>query len=161
RRRLRGQRAFRLTSALATYPFSHLGGPRAIEAGGVRLHAGTALRWRSRRHGSGVPWSCSLTWIAVALASTALFGLVNVLDKKLVMSYFPSTTLFNLSFGLLQLVIAAVFLVSLWIFPEDLDTAGIPWAIATGAVWPLGLFPFFHGPGLAERSRATPIQMTS
>lgn len=101
-----------------------------------------------------------MTWIAAALASTALFAMVTVLDKKLVVSYFPSATLFNLFFGLLQFGVAAFFFAAVVPF-TGFDTAGIPWAFTSGLAWALGLFLFFHGLRLEEVSRATPIQMTS
>lgn len=101
-----------------------------------------------------------MTWVVVALSSTALFALVTVLDKKLVVSYFPNATLFNLTFGLLQFVISAFFFVVL-VPAAGLDMAGVPWAVASGFAWALALLLFFHGLRLEEVSRATPIQMTS
>ena len=99
-------------------------------------------------------------WVAAALGSTALFALVTVLDKKLVVSFFPSATLFNLTFGLLQFFVAAFFFV-VFVPVVGLDVAGIPWAVASGFAWALALFLFFHGLRLEEVSRATPIQMTA
>ena len=99
-----------------------------------------------------------MTWVAAVLISTALFAVVTVLDKHLTTRLFPSAGSFNLAFGFLQAVIAAVY------FSAVIPTVGfdggdgVPWAVTSGFLWALGLFLFFHGLRLEEASRAVPIQ---
>jgi len=100
-----------------------------------------------------------MTWAAAALISTALFAIVTILDKRLVAHLFPGVASFNVAFGLLQIPIAIVFFAVVIPTTGFDGGSGIPWAIATGLLWAVGLFLFFHGLRLEEVSRATPMQM--
>ena len=99
-----------------------------------------------------------MTWVAAVLISTSLFAVVTVFDKRLATHLFPSAGSFNAAFGLLQALIAVVY------FSAVIPTVGfdggegVPWAIASGLLWALGLFLFFHGLSMEEASRAAPIQ---
>ncbi len=97
-------------------------------------------------------------WLVAIHISTALFAVVSVLDRHLVARMFPSAATFSAVFALLQFLIAPAFLVTV-IFTVGFDGgSGIPWAIAAGIAWGLGLALFFAGLRLVEVSRAAPIQ---
>ncbi len=102
-----------------------------------------------------------MTWVIAVLISTALFALVTILDKRLIADLFPSAQSFNVAFGLLQAPIAALFFAVVVPTVGFDGGTGIPWAIATGLLWAVGITLFFHGLRLEEVSRATPIQMTA
>ena len=102
-----------------------------------------------------------MTWVVAVLISTTLFAVVSILDKRLVAHEFPSAQSFNVAFGLLQAPIAALFFAVVVPTVGFDGGAGIPWAIATGLLWAIGITLFFHGLRLEEVSRATPIQMTA
>jgi drug/metabolite transporter (DMT)-like permease len=53
-----------------------------------------------------------MNWFFAVLASTLLFSVVSILDKRLLAGLFPSFTTFNITFGLLQFLIAPMFLVA-------------------------------------------------
>jgi transporter family protein len=99
-----------------------------------------------------------MTWLTAALLSTGLFALVSVLDKRLVEQLFPSFSTFNVAFGLLQFFVAPVFFIIAFTTVGFDGGSGIPWAIAAGIVWAIGLSLFFYGLRLEEVSRAAPMQ---
>jgi uncharacterized membrane protein len=99
-----------------------------------------------------------MTWLTAALLSTALFAVVAVFDKRMVADLFPSFATFNVTFGLLQFVIAPVFLVAVTLTVGFDGGSGIPWAIGSGLLWALGLSLFFYGLRTEEVSRAAPTQ---
>ncbi len=99
-----------------------------------------------------------MTWVAAVLISTSLFAVVTVFDKRLATNLFPSAGAFNAAFGLLQAVIAVVYFSAVVPTVGFDGGAGVPWAIASGLLWALGLFLFFHGLSMEEASRAAPIQ---
>ena len=97
-------------------------------------------------------------WLVAIHISVALFAVVSVLDKHLVARMFPSTATFNVVFALLQFVIAPTFLIAV-AFTVGFDGgSGIPWAMASGVTWGVGLALFFAGLRTVEVSRAAPIQ---
>lgn len=101
-----------------------------------------------------------MDWLIAALASTTLFGIVTFADKRLVDSYFPSVTSFNIIFGWLQ------FFGPLIVFTTATIILGFPtidgafFSLASGVFWAMGLGLFFYGLRMEEVSRATPIHMT-
>ena len=99
-----------------------------------------------------------MTWVTAVLISTSLFAVVTVFDKRLATNLFPSAGSFNAAFGLLQAAIAVVYFSAVIPTVGFDGGAGVPWAIASGLFWALGLFLFFHGLRLEEASRAAPIQ---
>ncbi len=99
-----------------------------------------------------------MTWVAAALISTSLFAVVTVFDKRLATHLFPSASSFNAAFGLLQAAIAVVYFSAVAPTVGFDGGEGAPWAIASGLLWALGLFLFFHGLSMEEASRAAPIQ---
>ena len=99
-----------------------------------------------------------MTWVMAVLISTSLFAVVTVFDKRLASDLFPSAGAFNAAFGLLQGVIALVYFAAVVPTVGFDGGDGAPWAVASGLLWALGLFLFFHGLSLEEASRAAPIQ---
>jgi len=99
-----------------------------------------------------------MTWLTAALLSTALFAVVSIMDKRLVEHLFPSFSAFNVAFGLIQGLVAPVFFIIAFTTVGFDGGSGIPWAIAAGIVWAIGLSLFFYGLSLEEVSRAAPMQ---
>ena len=99
-----------------------------------------------------------MTWVTAALISTSLFAVVTVLDKRLTTNLFPSAGSFNVGFGVMQVCIACVYFAAVVPTVGFGGGAGVPWAIASGLLWALGLSLFFHGLRLEEVSRAVPLQ---
>lgn len=99
-----------------------------------------------------------MTWLTAVLISTTLFAVVAVLDKRLTTNLFPSAGSFNVGFGVMQVCVSAIYFA--FVIPGiGFDGgSGIPWAMASGFFWGLGLFFFFHGLRLEEVSRAVPVQ---
>ena len=99
-----------------------------------------------------------MTWFTAVLISTTLFAVVTVLDKRLATNLYPSAGAFNVGFGVMQICIAAIYFAAVVPTVGFDGGSGIPWAIASGLLWGLGLFLFFHGLRLEELSRAVPLQ---
>ena len=99
-----------------------------------------------------------MNWIAGALASTLLFSIVSILDKRLVSNLFPNFATFNITFALLQFFIAAVFFVGVVPTVGFDGGAGIVWAAASGLLWAGGLSLIFYGLSIEEVSRVAPMQ---
>lgn len=99
-----------------------------------------------------------MNWFVATIVSTLLFAVVSILDKKMLAGLFPSFSIFNVTFGLLQFLIAPVFFV-VAISTVGFDGgSGIPWAIASGLLWAVGLSLFFYALTIEEISRAAPMQ---
>jgi drug/metabolite transporter (DMT)-like permease len=99
-----------------------------------------------------------MNWIAGALLSTLLFSLVSILDKRLISNLFPNFTTFNITFALLQLVIAATFFIGV-IPTVGFDGGdGIAWAAASGLLWAIALSLIFYALSIEEVSRVAPMQ---
>lgn len=99
-----------------------------------------------------------MTWVAAALISTSLFAVVTVLDKRLTTNLFPSAGAFNVGFGVMQVCVGVVYFAAVIPTVGFDGGAGVPWSIASGLLWALGLSLFFHGLRLEELSRAVPLQ---
>lgn len=99
-----------------------------------------------------------MTWVTAVLISTTLFAVVTVLDKRLTTSLYPSAGAFNVGFGVMQLCISVIYFA--FVIPGvGFDGgSGVPWAMASGVLWGLGLFLFFHALRIEEMSRAVPVQ---
>ena len=99
-----------------------------------------------------------MTWVTAVLISTTVFAVVAVLDKRLTTNLFPSAGSFNVGFGVMQVCVSLIYFA--FVIPSiGFDGgSGIPWAMASGLFWGLGLFFFFHGLRLEEVSRAVPVQ---
>ena len=99
-----------------------------------------------------------MTWVTAVLISTTLFAVVTVLDKRLATNLYPSAGAFNVGFGVMQLCICAIYFAAVIPTVGFDGGSGIPWAVASGVLWGLGLFLFFHALRLEEMSRAVPVQ---
>lgn len=99
-----------------------------------------------------------MTWFTAVLISTTLFAVVTVMDKRLATSLYPSAGAFNVGFGVMQICISVIYFA--FVIPTvGFDGgSGIPWAVASGLLWGLGLFLFFHALRIEEVSRAVPVQ---
>jgi drug/metabolite transporter (DMT)-like permease len=102
-----------------------------------------------------------MDWLVAVLLSTTLFAVVSILDKRLVEHSYPSFSTFNVTFGLLQFLVAGVFFVAVMPTVGFEGGGGIPWALGAGVLWGVGLSLFFYGLRLEEVSRAAPMQSLS
>ena len=102
-----------------------------------------------------------MDWIGLGLASTLLFSLVTVLDRRLLVKYFPVATSMSFLVGFIQFGVAGITLAVVLpvIGVPDGATAGI--AVLSGIVWAIGLMSFFKGLQMEEVSRATPVSTGS
>ncbi|MHC4996321.1 MAG: EamA family transporter [Planctomycetota bacterium] len=99
-----------------------------------------------------------MDWLFAALLSTLLFAMVSVADKRLVADLFPNYVSFNITFGLLQFIIAPTYFIAVSLTVGFDGGVGIPWAIAAGLLWAGGLSLFFYGLSIEEVTRAAPMQ---
>jgi len=99
-----------------------------------------------------------MNWFFAVLASTLLFSVVSILDKRLLAGLFPSFTTFNITFGLLQFLIAPMFLVAVILTVGFDGGGGVSWALASGLLWAVGLSLFFYALNMEEVSRVSPMQ---
>lgn len=99
-----------------------------------------------------------MTWVTAVLISTTLFAVVTVLDKRLATNLFPSAGSFNVGFGVMQLCIGIIYFAAVVPTVGFDGGSGVPWAMASGLLWGLGLFFFFHALRIEEVSRAVPVQ---
>jgi drug/metabolite transporter (DMT)-like permease len=101
-----------------------------------------------------------MDWIGLGLASTLLFSLVTVLDRQLLVKYFPVASSMSFLVGFIQFGVAGITLsvVLPVIGVPDSGPAGI--ALLSGIVWAIGLMSFFKGLQMEEVSRATPVAQT-
>jgi transporter family protein len=99
-----------------------------------------------------------MNWIAGALLSTLLFSVVTILDKRLVSNLFPNFATFNITFALLQFLIATVFFVGVVPTVGFDGGGGSVWAAASGLLWAGGLSLIFYGLSIEEVSRVAPMQ---
>ena len=99
-----------------------------------------------------------MTWVTAALISTILFAVVTVLDKRLTTNLYPSAGAFNVGFGVMQASISLIYFAFVIPLVGFDGGSGIPWAMASGVLWGLGLALFFQALRLEEMSRAVPVQ---
>ncbi len=101
----------------------------------------------------------AMDWIFLSIASAAIFAVVSVLDKFILMRHAPSATTFIVLLGLLQLPAAAVMVL---VNPPDLPATGA-WAIAyaSGLIWGVSLVLMFQVMSKHEVSRVLPVIATS
>ena len=99
-----------------------------------------------------------MTWVTAVLISTTLFAVVTVMDKRLATNLYPSAGAFNVGFGVMQVCICVIYFAAVVPTVGFDGGSGIPWAMASGLLWGLGLFLFFHALRIEEVSRAVPVQ---
>ena len=97
-----------------------------------------------------------MSWVAIALIGTALFGLVSVLDKRVLMNHVPSLPACYFVLALLQVPMAiGASMVQPW--DSGASTEAIIAAIITGIFWGGGILLLFYGLKELEVSQVVPI----
>ena len=97
-----------------------------------------------------------MSWVAIALIGAALFGIVSVLDKRILMNHVPGLPAFYFVLALLQVPMAiGTALVQPW--DGGASTEAMIAAIATGTFWGVALLLLFYGLRALEVSRIVPI----
>ena len=99
-----------------------------------------------------------MNWFFATIASTLLFAVVSILDKRMLAGLFPSFSAFTITFGLLQFLIAPLFFIAVIPTVGFDGGSGILWALASGLLWAVGLSLFFYALNIEEVSRAAPMQ---
>lgn len=109
------------------------------------------------RHGAIV--GAAMDWIFLSIASAAIFAVVSVLDKFILMRHAPSASTFIVLLGLLQLPAATLMA---FISPPELPATGA-WAVAyaSGILWGVSLVLMFQVMSKHEVSRVLPVIATS
>ena len=100
-----------------------------------------------------------MDWIFLSIASAAIFAVVSVLDKFILMRHAPSASTFIVLLGLLQLPAATLMA---FISPPELPATGA-WAVAyaSGLLWGVSLVFMFQVMSKHEVSRVLPVIATS
>ena len=81
-----------------------------------------------------------MSWVVIALIGTALFGVVSVLDKRILMNHVPSLPSFYFLLALLQVPMAiGAALVQPW--DSGASTGAMLAAIVTGLFWGVAIQP--------------------
>lgn len=97
-----------------------------------------------------------MSWVVIALIGTALFGVVSVLDKRILMNHVPSLPSFYFLLALLQVPMAiGAALVQPW--DSGASTGAMLAAIVTGLFWGVAILLLFYGLRMLEVSRVVPI----
>ena len=101
----------------------------------------------------------AMDWIFLSIASAAIFAVVSVLDKFILMRHAPSASTFIVLLGLLQLPAATLMA---FISPPELPATGA-WAVAyaSGLLWGVSLVLMFQVMSKHEVSRVLPVIATS
>ena len=100
-----------------------------------------------------------MDWIFLSLASAAIFAVVSVLDKFILMRHVPSAPTMIVLLGLLQLPGATIMVL---VSPPELPASGA-WAVAyaSGLLWGVSLVIMFQVMSRHEVSRILPVISTS
>jgi uncharacterized membrane protein len=100
-----------------------------------------------------------MDWIFLSIASAAIFAVVSVLDKFILMRHAPSASTFIVLLGLLQLPAATLMAI---VSPPELPATSA-WAIAyaSGLLWGVSLVLMFQVMSKHEVSRVLPVIATS
>jgi uncharacterized membrane protein len=100
-----------------------------------------------------------MDWIFLSIASAAIFAVVSVLDKFILMRHSPSASTFIVLLGLLQLPAATLMV---FVSPPELPATGA-WAVAyaSGLLWGVSLVLMFQVMSKHEVSRVLPVIATS
>ena len=101
-----------------------------------------------------------MEWIAFALFSAALFGVVTALEKRLIDQHLPNLGVYYASIVYSLLIPAAIVFFVTGGIPEGATNLNIGWATLSGGTWGVGLAMVFWGYKLEEASRASAIVHT-
>ncbi len=97
-----------------------------------------------------------MSWVWIALAGAAVYGLVNIFDKTVIYRYATSPRTLPLMVGLGQLAVGGVLLAVVRV-PNDAGSDAVLGALASGAIFGLGVQFFMYVLFREEVSRAVPI----
>ena len=99
-----------------------------------------------------------MSWIAVTLLSSAVLGMIGILDKAFLYHYARSHLTLPLLIGIGHIPIGVFFIV---ISPlDDLTLGAAGWSVAAGLFGGLGGVVFFRVVARREVSRAVPVTQT-
>ena len=97
-----------------------------------------------------------MSWVWIALAGAAVYGLVNIFDKTVIYRYATSPRTLPLMVGLGQAAVGGVLLAIVRV-PNDAAVNLVLGALASGAIFGLGVQFFMYVLFREEVSRAVPI----
>jgi len=100
-----------------------------------------------------------MSWVNIALLSTAVFGAVNILDSHLLSKRMPSLRAFILPVGIFHLVYSLV-LFCLFPLPQDISTRILAVAVASGILRTASVTIMLYTLKREEVSRVIPIVYT-
>lgn len=100
-----------------------------------------------------------MTWITIALISTAILGVVNVIDSYFIARRMPSLQSFLVPTGFLHLIFALVIM-GVEPMPSGIGAAPILVAVASGIARSLGIYIMLRTMRSEEVSRIIPVTNT-
>ena len=101
----------------------------------------------------------SVDWISIAVLSTGILGLVNIIDSHLISKRLPSLRAFLLPMALFTLVFGIVF-AYLFPLPEDVGSGTLMIAIASAILRTLSITILLYTLKREEVSRVMPVAST-
>ncbi|MDE2765281.1 MAG: EamA family transporter [Chloroflexota bacterium] len=102
-----------------------------------------------------------MDWLVYGLISALVFSVVSVLDKRMLLRYFPSVRAFNMLVGVTQITVGALVLAAILPFEGISSVRGTVLAFTSGIVLGASLALFFFALSRVDVSRATPLWLTS
>ncbi len=102
-----------------------------------------------------------MNWLTISLISVAMFSFVTIIDKRLIVTHFPSASSFNASVGIWNLIAGSIVLIFVLPIYGVPSTHAIVISLFAGILWAAGLSLFFYSLRFEEVSRATSIWMTA
>lgn len=101
----------------------------------------------------------SVDWTSIAVLSTAIFGLVSILDSHLISKRLPSLRAFLLPIALFTLVLGIIFSF-LFPLPDDLDSGPLMVAVGSAILRTLSITILLYTLKREEVSRVVPVVST-
>lgn len=101
----------------------------------------------------------SFDWTSIAILSTAIFGLVSILDSHLISKRLPSLRAFLLPIALFALVLGIIFSF-LFPLPDDLDSWPLMVAVGSAILRTLSITILLYTLKREEVSRVVPVVST-
>lgn len=100
-----------------------------------------------------------MSWILIGLASAALAGAINILDKTVMYRYARSPLTLPLLVGIAQTAVGVAIILALST-PDEATGSSVGWAIGSGALWGLGGLIMLRVMYSQEATRTVPIVQT-